>query len=209
MPINTYIAGPIDANNYLVYDNASRDAVLIDCSDYMPDLILFTEQKRINVKYILLTHGHFDHVLGVNKMKNELNAKVFIHKEDIPFTKNIQAQMDFFGMYEDNYDVIQVDDTINSSKNLYLGEEKIEIFETPGHTMGSVSYKIGNALFSGDTLFRGSVGRTDLLGGNFRDIIHSVKDVLFTLSDDIVVFPGHGDSTTIREEKQFNDIIKY
>lgn len=209
MTIKTYVAGPIDANNYLVYDNETNDAVLIDCSDYMPDLILFVEKHNLNVNYILLTHGHFDHILGVNKMKQALNAKVFIHKEDIPFTKNIAAQLDFFGM--NNYDdtSIQIDDTINKSSSIYLGKEKIEILETPGHTLGGLSYKIGNALFSGDTLFKSSVGRTDLPGGNFRDIIDSVKNTLFSLDDNTVVFPGHGEPTTIREEKQFNDIINY
>ena len=208
MLINTYVAGPIDANNYLVYDEKSKEAVLIDCSDYIAELVDFVDKNGLTVKYILLTHGHFDHILGVNSMKEALRAKVFIHGSDLSMVENLGFQMQMFGFPAQN-DAPQIDDTLQNAGELRIGGNKIEVIETAGHTSGSVSYKIGDVLFSGDTLFRESIGRTDLPQGNFRDIIHSVKEVLFALDDNVKVYTGHGEPTTIGYEKKFNEILRY
>ncbi len=204
MDIITYITGPIDANNYLVFDESTKEAVLIDCSDYREDIINEVKQNDLNVKYILLTHGHFDHILGVNRMKNALNTKVGIHKNDVILLEHTPQMCTMFGLPPEEPQI--PDFTFDDNTELTVGSSKIQIFNTPGHTEGGVSYLIDDKLFCGDTLFKGSYGRTDLPGGNFKDIVKSIKDTLFKLNDNINVYPGHGESTTIGYEKKYNEI---
>lgn len=209
MHIETYVAGPVQANNYLFCDDKSKEAVLIDCSAYIPRLIKHVKENEFRVKYILLTHGHFDHILGVNRMKKELKTKVYIHKNDLKLAQNMLEFMQAYNVPTDGYENPIIDGTLDELENPMVGENPIQIIETPGHTKGSVSYLITNDLFCGDTMFRKSIGRTDLPGGNFEEIKHSVKDVLFNLDGSTSVYTGHGEFTTIGYEKQFNAILKY
>ncbi|MEE3348638.1 MAG: MBL fold metallo-hydrolase [Candidatus Gastranaerophilaceae bacterium] len=204
MNITTYIAGPIDANNYLIYDESTRDAVLIDCSDYREDILNEVKQKGLNVKYILLTHGHFDHILGVNEMKKALNVKAGIAKADIILLEHTPEMCEMFGIPPEEPQI--ADFTFDSDTKLSIGNNQIQILYTPGHTEGGVSYLIEDNLFCGDTLFKGSFGRTDLPGGDFKAIVNSIKNTLFKLDDNINVYPGHGESTTIGYEKKYNEI---
>ena len=204
MNIITYIAGPIDANNYLVFDESTKEGVLIDCSAYNEDIIREVKSRGLNVKYILLTHGHFDHILGVNEMKNALGAKVGIHTADKILMEHTPQMCTMFGLPPEEQQI--PDFTFDGDTKLTIGSYKIQIFNTPGHTEGGVSYLIENNLFCGDTLFKGSYGRTDLPGGNFKAIVNSIKDILFKLDDNINVYPGHGESTTIGYEKKYNEI---
>ncbi len=209
MLIKTYVAGPVQANNYLVIDEASKEAILVDCSDYVAEIVDYVKENDLNVKYILLTHGHFDHVLGINKMKDALGAKVYVHegdKEQVLYTREV---MMMFGLPTDGVENPVIDGVLADVGVLTLGAEEIKVLDTPGHTPGCVCYLIGDKLFSGDTLFQYSIGRTDLPGGSFSEIKHSVVDILFALDENIQVFPGHGSSTTIGFEKKFNDIKNY
>lgn len=207
MIIKTYVAGPFDANNYLVSDKETKEAVLIDCSDYVQDIINEVNMNGLTVKYILITHGHFDHVLGINEMKNALNAEVIVPAEDLILIENINENARFFG--QEVIEIPEHDKTYDEGIDLRIGKHEIEVIQTPGHTEGGVSLLIGNALFSGDTLFKDSFGRTDLYGGNSRKLINSIVNELFNLPDNTLVYPGHGPSTTIGYEKQHNDIMHY
>lgn len=207
MLIKTFVAGPVQANNYLVIDEASKEAILIDCSDYVPEIVNYVRENDLTVKYILLTHGHFDHVLGINRMKEALNAKVYVHEGDKEQVLHTREVMSMFGLPTAGVENPVIDGTLPAV--LTLGENEIKVIETPGHTPGGVCYLIGDDLFSGDTLFQGTIGRTDLPAGSFSQIRHSVVDVLFALNDNIKVYPGHGSPTTIAYEKKFNDIINY
>lgn len=209
MLIKTYVAGPIQANNYLVIDEASKEAILIDCSDYVEEIVDYVKENNLKVKYILLTHGHFDHVLGINKMKTALNTKVYVHKADFELASNPVGFMKMFAQDTQGMENPTIDGTLETLETPSIGDIEIKILETSGHTKGCACYLIGENLFSGDTLFYGSIGRTDLPGGSFAEILHSVKDILFSLADNIKVFPGHGQSTSIGFEKKFNDIINY
>lgn len=209
MHIETYVAGPVQANNYLFCDDKFKEAVLIDCSAYIPRLIKHVKENGLNVKYILLTHGHFDHILGVNRMKKELKTKVYIHKNDLKLAQGMLEFMQAYNVPTDECENPIIDGTLDELENPMVGENPIKIIETPGHTKGSVSYLITNHLFCGDTIFRKSIGRTDLPGGNFEEIKHSVKEVLFKLDGSTSVYTGHGEFTTIGYEKQFNTILKY
>ena len=209
MLINTYVAGPVQANNYLVVDEVSKEAILIDCSDYVEEIIDYVKKNNLKVKYILLTHGHFDHVLGINRMNEVLGAKVYVHEGDKEQVVNTRAVMTMFGLPTEGVENPKITATLSDAGELTLGNQLIKVIETPGHTPGGVCYLIGNCLFSGDTLFHGTIGRTDLPGGSFQQIKHSVKDVLFALDENIEVYPGHGEPTSIGYEKKFNDIVNY
>lgn len=209
MLINTYVAGPVQANNYLVVDEVSKEAILIDCSDYVEEIIDYVKKNNLKVKYILLTHGHFDHVLGINRMNEVLGAKVYVHEGDKEQVVNTRSVMTMFGLPTEGVENPKITATLSDAGELTLGNQVIKVIETPGHTPGGVCYLIGDCLFSGDTLFHGTIGRTDLPGGSFQQIKHSVKDVLFALDENIKVYPGHGEPTSIGYEKKFNDIVNY
>lgn len=207
MIIKTFEAGPFDANNYLVIDEETKEAVLIDCSEFKQEIINEIHMRDLKLKYILITHGHFDHVLGIDYMKDEFKAEVIVPAEDLILIENIREHSRFFG--HEIVDIPQHDITYNEVKELTFGSNKVEVIHTPGHTEGGVCLLIGNRLFSGDTLFRDSFGRTDLYGGNTRKLLNSIVNVLFKLPDNTVVYPGHGPSSTIGYEKQHNDIMNY
>ena len=205
MILNTYIAGAFDANNYLLMDKVSKEAVLIDCSEYKQRIIEDITKLGAKVKCILLTHGHFDHVLGVNEMTKALNVDAYINQADIILTDNINNMVNRIS----NPPVLEVPDIkgrIQDWQEFTIGEHRIKAIPTPGHTEGGVCYLIDGKLFSGDTLFRDSYGRTDLFGGDFEKIRHSLLDIIFKLYDNIRVFPGHGPATTIGYEKVHNEI---
>jgi len=205
MILKKFVAGPIEANNYLIMDENTKEAVLIDCSEKSNEILKMVSELGANVKYILLTHGHFDHVLGINEMKEALCARVLIHKNDVIQLENINDVLSVFGM--GNMQIPEYDGFVEDGQELFIGDLKIKIIHTPGHTEGCVCYLIDRMLFSGDTLFRESVGRTDLVGGDFESLLNSIKNVLFKLDDNTVVYPGHGPETTIKHEKLHNEIL--
>lgn len=207
MIIKTFEAGPFDANNYLLYDKESKEGILIDCSEFKQEIINEIHMSGINLKYILITHGHFDHVLGIDDMKEEFKAEVVVPAEDLILIENIREHSRFFG--HEIVDIPEHDKTYDEVKELSFGKHKIEVIHTPGHTEGGVCLLIENMLFSGDTLFRDSFGRTDLYGGNTKKLLNSIVNILFKLPDNTVVYPGHGPSSTIGYEKAHNDIMNY
>ncbi|CCY23510.1 predicted Zn-dependent hydrolase of metallo-beta-lactamase superfamily [Brachyspira sp. CAG:484] len=208
MILNTYIAGPFDANNYLLMDKNTKEAVLIDCSEYKQEIIEDIYKLGAKVKYILLTHGHFDHILGVNKMTEALGVDAYINKEDVILAENINMMPKLLNLPMAEVPIIN--GRIEDWQEFQLGEHKIKAIPTPGHTEGGMSFLVDNEfLFSGDTLFCQSFGRTDLFGGNIKKLVNSIKNVLFELDDNIIVYPGHGQSTTIKFEKTYNEILNY
>lgn len=205
MIIKRFIAGRLENNIYLVADEKSGEAVLIDATQNLPEIQKAVKDLGVKVKYILLTHGHFDHILGLNSLKKSLNAPAVICKDDLVISDNINEFTRLFGLPDSvppKYDMY-----IKDGDEILLGSYKIKVIHTPGHTEGGVCYLVDGKLFSGDTLFRGSVGRTDLFGGNFGKLSDSIKNKLFKLDDKTEVFPGHGDMTTIGFEKKYNEII--
>lgn len=205
MIIKRFIAGRLENNIYLVADEKSSEAVLIDATQDLPEIQKAVKDLGVKVKYILLTHGHFDHILGLNSLKKSLNAPAVICKDDLVISDNINEFTRLFGLPDSvppKYDMY-----IKDGDEILLGSYKIKVIHTPGHTEGGVCYLVDGKLFSGDTLFRGSVGRTDLFGGNFDKLSDSIKNKLFKLDDKTEIFPGHGDMTTIGFEKKYNEII--
>lgn len=202
MIIKRFIAGQLENNMYLVADEASKKAVLIDASSNIPELI--DAAKDYDVEYILLTHGHFDHIMGLTALKKALNAKAVICKDDLVISDNINEFTSLFGLPEVAPPAYEK--YIKDGDVIKVGNLEIKVIQTPGHTEGGVCYLIDGILFSGDTLFNGSVGRTDLFGGNFKKLSDSINNKLFKLDEKTKVYPGHGDMTTIGYEKKYNDI---
>ncbi len=203
MIIKQFIAGQLENNMYLVADEASKKAVLIDASSNIPELTKFA--KDYDVEYILLTHGHFDHIMGLTSLKQALGAQAVICKDDLVISDNINEFTSLFGLPDTVPPVY--DKYIKDGDIINVGNLKIKVIHTPGHTEGGVCYLIEDNLFSGDTLFKQSVGRTDLFGGNFNKLVDSIKNKLFKLDSNIKVFPGHGDMTTIGFEKKYNQLV--
>ncbi len=205
MIIKQFIAGPLENNIYLLADEDTKQAVLIDATLLTSDITDAVKELGADVRYILLTHGHFDHIMGLNDLKNALGAKAVINKNDLVLSDKINEFTRMFNMPESAPPVYEryVDD----GDIINVGNMNIKVISTPGHTQGGVCYLVDDNLFSGDTLFRDSVGRTDLWGGNFEKLSDSIKNKLFKLDDNIKVFPGHGPMTTIGYEKKYNEII--
>ena len=205
MIIKQFVAGLIENNMYLIVDENTREAVVIDAPADISELKKAVEELGAKVKYILITHGHFDHIVGLNSIKKTFNAPAVICKDDLELSNKINDFTRLFGVPDSippTYEKFVKDGDI-----IEVGNLKIKVIQTAGHTEGGVCYLVDGNLFSGDTLFKQSVGRTYLFGGRFDKICHIVKDILFNLDENTKVFPGHGPMTTIAYEKQHNEII--
>jgi len=206
MILKTFIKGPIDANNYLLIDESSNDAILIDCSSPDDDYIEEINKLNVNLKMILLTHGHFDHILGCNKFKEAFGCDIYVHEDDLKQIKYAPEMTMMLGGIRIP-EVTSVNKTVKDGDVFKIGDIELKAINTPGHTEGGMCYLTNDGiLFSGDTMFHGSVGRTDFLGGDFDAIKHSVKEILFNMPEETVVYSGHGGKTTIKFEKKFNEI---
>ncbi len=195
--------GPIEANTYVIFDEKSKEAIIIEASGDANSIKKELDALGANLKYILLTHGHFDHVFAVNDVKKLYpKAQVYIHKEDEVLTQNIALQCAHFGI--DGVERPKIDKYIDENTELCFGDNKIKIIHTPGHSKGSLCYLIKNDLFSGDTLFFEEIGRCDLFGGSFSEIEKSIRNKIFTLDKSIIVHPGHGQDTSVGHEIKHN-----
>lgn len=205
MILKTFVELPLDNNNYLIIDEQSKAAVLIDASHYDEAIIDELKNQGAELKYILLTHAHFDHILGVEQLVQKTGAKVLLHKDDELLLKDLNTYTYMMGMPSVN--IPKVDTFITDGDIIEIGNLKVKVIHTPGHTRGGCSFLVDNSLFSGDTLFKESVGRTDLEGGNFKVLENSIKEKLFALPEEVSVYPGHGPYSWIGHEKKFNSYV--
>jgi glyoxylase-like metal-dependent hydrolase (beta-lactamase superfamily II) len=204
---------PFEKNGFVLGCEQTHDAVIIDPGDEVQTLLDIVRSRRLNIKYILLTHGHVDHVSGVALAKRELGVPVYMHRGDLPLYENAVALGEFFGLTIERPPPVDVfyDD---GNESLAFGKFQIQVHHTPGHCPGGVCLQIGPAgaagrqLFVGDTLFAGSIGRTDLPGGDYATLMRSIRNVLFAFGDDAEVYPGHGPKTTIGHERATNPFLK-
>ena len=210
LKVINYTAGILGANNYLLYDDVSGECALVDCSEIVSIDDVYSQStecvalsKPLNLKYILLTHGHFDHVGGCFDMKIKYpDVKILAHKKDFELIKALKMQTMFFGC--PSVKNFEVDEYFDSEIEITLGDNKISVIETPGHTLGSVSYLADDMLFTGDTLFYEEIGRCDLPHSDFKQIRTSIVEKLFKLSPNIKVFAGHGMPSDIAHEVKYN-----
>ncbi len=203
MIVETIVVNHFQVNNYLVICEKTKEAALIDAGGDIDKVLNTAKKYNANIKYVLNTHGHVDHVAGICELKEKTGAKVFLHKDDNFLIGHYKDHAQIYGFQKEN--APEIDEFIKEDGfEIKLGELVVKTIHTPGHSKGSVCYVIDNAMFAGDTLFCESVGRTDLPGGSYEELKDSIENKLFTLSDDIKVYPGHGASTSIGHEKKYN-----
>ncbi len=192
-------------NCHILADD-SGEAVIVDPGDD-PDKIIEIS-KDFKVRYLLHTHCHLDHISGTRKVADATGAKVLIHEKDRPLYEKLPDQARAFGW--DVGDPAPIDETFDDSDVIRFGNSSLDILHTPGHTPGSCCFRDPEQglVFSGDTLFKRSIGRTDLWGGNYDQELDSIRQKLFALDPDTVVYPGHGPETRIREEKDQNPFLQ-
>ncbi len=197
--------GVFGSNTYII--ESQNNCAIIDCGNKPKDILKVVKEKNLTVKYIILTHGHVDHILYAGEIKNETNALLCIHRDDLSmYSDSAKNGYELFGF---NISPLNFppDYFLKDGDKLPLGDSVLEIIHTPGHSAGGVCVLFGDMLFTGDTLFQLSIGRTDLYGGSLQKLINSIKNRLFTLNDEIIVYPGHGQSTTIAFERKNNPYV--
>lgn len=194
----------IYTNMYVVADEKTKEGILIDAAGGIDKIYNYVENMNIKLKYVILTHCHGDHIAGLKELrKNYPRIKVVINEDDkVGLTDDTINLCSFLGLPE-NY--IEADILVKDGDIIEFGGLKATIIHTPGHTAGSMSILIKDAVFTGDTMFKRVYGRTDLKTGSEREIMWSIKDKLLKLPDNTIVYPGHGAITIIREEKEFYD----
>ncbi|QGA55256.1 MBL fold metallo-hydrolase [Sulfolobus sp. E5-1-F] len=203
MIVKNFITGPLATNSYLII--AEKEGVVIDPGGDMSELIQTVRKEKINIKYVIATHGHFDHVMGVNQMKSEFPSSVFlINEKDLGLLKRASSMAQSF-LNLSISDVVKPDGYVKEGDEIELGGEKLKIIETPGHTMGSICIIANGYIFTGDTLFYGTVGRTDL--GGSEKLLRESLERLKKLQDEIIVYPGHGPFTVLGYEKIKNPFL--
>ncbi len=197
--------GPIMANCYILGCKETHEAVVIDPGDDADLILLKLAELKLKVKYIINTHGHFDHVGANRKMKEATGAELLIHALDAPMLGSLSQAAASFGLKSENSPA--PDKTIDDGDIISFGKISLKVIHTPGHSPGGISLFTNGYLFVGDTLFQGSIGRTDLPGGNFNTLKSSIHNKLFPLGDNIRVFTGHGPETSIGKEKRYNPFV--
>jgi len=200
MVVKKFVIGPIETNCYLVYDK--KVGVLIDPAVFDKQVLEFIKSNQLKIEYILLTHGHFDHVSGAADFAKELETKICLHPDDLSLTKGLAKS--FGKMWGYDSKSFKPDILLKDGQQFKIGDLDFKVIHTPGHSQGGVSlyFEKQEILFSGDTLFAGSYGRTDLPGGDEEKIFASIKKLL-KLPPETKVYPGHGEETTVHEEIRY------
>ncbi|MBL7874571.1 MAG: MBL fold metallo-hydrolase [Cyclobacteriaceae bacterium] len=205
--VQSFTFNPFSENTYVVYDE-TRSGVIIDPGCYEPDekmtLTRFIDTENIKVKYLLNTHCHIDHVLGNDFVKERYKVPLLIHAKEAPVLKAVKAYAPTYGFAQ--YHEAEPDEYLEEGKPISFGNVEFQILFLPGHAPGHVGFyhKESKSLFGGDVLFDGSIGRTDLPGGDMNTLISSIQIKVFALPDDVIVYPGHGDPTSVGKEKISN-----
>lgn len=205
MIIKTLPVGPIMANCFVIGCKETLDAVVIDPGDEADKILQSVADLNLNVKTIINTHGHFDHVSANKSLNEATGAPILIHALDAPMLEQISASAANWGLSAENSP--SPHRTIDDGDTIPFGNITLNVIHTPGHTPGGVSLFTDSVVFVGDTLFAGSIGRTDFPGGDFETLKSSIQDKLFTLGDDVQVYTGHGPETTIGHERQNNPFV--
>ena len=202
---------PFYKNGFVIGCEETREGVIVDPGDDVDQLLEAATRHGLSIKMILLTHAHLDHVTGVAKAKNALGVPVWLHKDDNFLYEQVVQQGMMFGLRVDQQP--PVDRFYEGDEPLRFGRYIVRVRHTPGHCPGGVCLAVGREgeekviLFVGDTLFAGSIGRTDLPGGDLPTLLRSIRDVLFSYPDDTIVWSGHGEATTIGREKRSNPFL--
>jgi glyoxylase-like metal-dependent hydrolase (beta-lactamase superfamily II) len=200
--------GPLQCNCSIVGDENSREAMVIDPGDDIDAVMEIVARHQLQVKQIVVTHAHIDHVGGAMKLKQLTGAPILLNQNDSDLLRMMDTQAAWLGMRPPGK--VAIDQSIGSGDTVKAGAVEGQVLYTPGHTEGSIClyFEAEKRLFAGDTLFAGSIGRTDLPGGSYDKIMHSLHESVLALPDETVVVPGHGSLTTIGEERETNPFLQ-
>jgi hydroxyacylglutathione hydrolase len=202
---HTLHLGPLDNNTYLVTCERTRATAIIDVGFEPETVIRVVRQANLDVRLLLNTHAHYDHAAGMKPVMDELGGEFWIHPGDRPLLEHLTEQGAMFG-FPAAVAPGPIHDLADRQR-LALGDESLEVLHTPGHSPGGVCFLWQKDLWAGDTLFAGSIGRTDLPGGSFEVLERSIRERLFPLGDDVRVYTGHGPETTIGRERLHNPFV--
>jgi glyoxylase-like metal-dependent hydrolase (beta-lactamase superfamily II) len=202
------IVGPLQCNCSILGDKASREAIVVDPGDDISRIVSLLEQHQLTVKQIIVTHAHIDHIAGAQRLKHLTGAPILYNQNDLPLVKMMDIQAGWLGI--PTPEVAPPDASLEDGQAISIAGLTGTILHTPGHTEGSVCLYLPQQtlLLAGDTLFAGSVGRTDLPGGNTSKLLKSIRDSLLTLPDEVTVIPGHGPKTSIGTERESNPFLQ-
>jgi glyoxylase-like metal-dependent hydrolase (beta-lactamase superfamily II) len=203
--IKELTVGPFQSNCFILGCEKTKEAVVIDPGAEASKILLSLAASKLKVKYIINTHGHVDHVGGNKSMKDATGADILIHPLDAPMLGHASSFAASFGLAAENSP--PSDQAIEEGDIISFGNSTLKVIHTPGHTAGGISLYTDGNVFVGDTLFAGSIGRTDFPGGDYHTLISNIHNKLFALRDDVKVFPGHMGNTTIGQEKLFNPFV--
>ena len=206
MIIEKMAVGPIMANCFVIGCDETREGAVIDPGADADRIMAVVTASKLNITRIINTHGHFDHVGANREIKAITDAELIIHPLDAPMLGQLDQMARAFGMSVENSP--PPDRTVEEGDQIQVGQLTLSVLHTPGHTPGGISLHMDGHVFVGDTLFQGSIGRTDFPGGDFDTIIRSIREKLFPLGDQVVVYTGHGPETAIGTEKQFNPFAR-
>lgn len=200
--------GPLQCNCSVIGDEISHEAMVIDPGDDIADVSAVIQKHKLKVKQIVITHAHIDHVGGAMKLRAATGAPILLNHNDYTLLKMLDLQADWIGMQSPGK--VEIDHSLNDQDKVEAGSLIANVMHTPGHTEGSIClyFPAEQKLIAGDTLFAGSIGRTDLPGGSFEKIMRSLHDKLLSLPDETAVVPGHGPPTSIGAERETNPFLK-
>jgi hydroxyacylglutathione hydrolase len=203
--IESLTVGPIQANCYILGCEETREAVVIDPGGEADRILMTLARSNLKLRYIINTHGHFDHVGANKRLKDATGAPILIHRLDAPMLDQLSASAASWGLSAE--DSPAPDRLLEEGDTVVFGTITLTVLHTPGHTPGGISLFTDGCVFVGDTLFAGSVGRTDFPGGNAATLKQNIQSKLFSLADDVIVYPGHMEPTTVGKERRTNPFV--
>ncbi len=209
MRVDVLTVGMFQSNCFIVSCEKTNEAIIIDAGDEGERIVDYVKRANLDVKMIVCTHGHIDHVAGLSAVRRAISAPVVMHKDEITLYEHVDRQAMLFGVSAPG--TVKIDKFVAHGDKLTFGNLTGEVVHTPGHSPGGISIAFRNekppVIFVGDVLFRGSIGRTDLMGASERQMAKTLKDIILELPDDMVVYPGHGPETTIGIERRTNPFL--
>ena len=209
MILEQLVVSPFQSNCWILGCDETREGVVIDPGDEAERILKSVQAHELSIKHLIHTHGHLDHVGATATVQRETGSLMLIHEADQVMLDNLVVQATMFGAEEPESP--SVSRYLREGDNISFGLYTLSVIETPGHSPGGVCLKLetdGPGLFAGDTIFRGSIGRTDLWGASYKQLIGSIRDKLWSLPDDTIIYPGHGPRTALGEEKQNNPFLQ-